>query len=107
MFVAACGSDSSNKTSSSSTTKSTTPRGAPQKGGSLTVLLNGGWRELYERPLMDPNIGPSKLLWGTDWGASMQIYSQPGGTPPSYPVQLRNEGIPHYRSTTGAGACAS
>ena len=55
------------------------------------------WRELYEKPLMDPNIGPSKLLWGTDWGASMQIYSQLGRFPPSYAVQLRDEGIPHYQ----------
>ena len=55
------------------------------------------WRELYERALIDPNIGPAKLLWGTDWGASMQIYSQPGRRPPSYPVQLRNEGIPHHQ----------
>jgi predicted TIM-barrel fold metal-dependent hydrolase len=55
------------------------------------------WRELYEQPLMDPNIGPEKLLWGTDWGASMQIYSQPGRFPPSYPVQLRKEGIVHYQ----------
>ena len=22
------------------------------------------WRELYEKPLVDPNIGPEKLLWG-------------------------------------------
>jgi hypothetical protein len=36
-------------------------------------------------------------LWGTDWGASMQIYSQLGRVPPSYPVQLRKEGIPHYQ----------
>jgi predicted TIM-barrel fold metal-dependent hydrolase len=55
------------------------------------------WRELYERPLVDPNIGPEKLLWGTDWGASMQIYSQLGRTPPSYAVQLRKEGIVHYQ----------
>jgi predicted TIM-barrel fold metal-dependent hydrolase len=55
------------------------------------------WRELYEKPLMDPNIGPSKLLWGTDWGASMQIYSQLGRFPPSYAVQLRGEGIPHHQ----------
>jgi predicted TIM-barrel fold metal-dependent hydrolase len=27
----------------------------------------------------------------------MQIYSQLGRTPPSYPVQLRNEEIPHYQ----------
>jgi predicted TIM-barrel fold metal-dependent hydrolase len=55
------------------------------------------WRELYERPLSDPNIGPEKLLWGTDWGASMQIYTQVGRTPPSYPVQLRKEGIVHHQ----------
>jgi Amidohydrolase len=55
------------------------------------------WRELYEKPLTDPNIGPSKLLWGTDWGASMQIYSQPGRQPPSYAVQLRGEGPPAYQ----------
>jgi predicted TIM-barrel fold metal-dependent hydrolase len=55
------------------------------------------WRELYEKALVDPNIGPEKLLWGTDWGASMQIYSQLGRTPPSYAVQLRKEGIVHYQ----------
>jgi predicted TIM-barrel fold metal-dependent hydrolase len=55
------------------------------------------WRELYDSPLADPNIGPEKLLWGTDWGASMQIYSQPGRFPPSYPVQLRKEGIVHHQ----------
>jgi hypothetical protein len=27
----------------------------------------------------------------------MQIYSQLGRTPPSYAVQLREEGIPHYQ----------
>jgi hypothetical protein len=27
----------------------------------------------------------------------MQIYSQLGRTPPSYAVQLRGEGIPHYQ----------
>jgi hypothetical protein len=55
------------------------------------------WRELYEKPLVDPNVGPEKLLWGTDWGASMQIYSQLGRTPPSYAMQLRKEGIVHYQ----------
>jgi len=65
------------------------------------------WRELYEKPLVDPNIGPEKLLWGTDWGASMQIYSQLGRTPPSYPAQLRKEGIVHYQVDSGGEACAS
>jgi Amidohydrolase len=50
-----------------------------------------------QKPLVDPNIGPEKLLWGTDWGASMQIYSQLGRTPPRYPVQLRKEGIVNYQ----------
>jgi predicted TIM-barrel fold metal-dependent hydrolase len=43
-----------------------------------------GWRELYDKALADPNAGPEKLLWGTDWGASLEFHSQPGRTPPSY-----------------------
>ena len=34
--------------------------------------------ELYEIPLSDPNIGPAKIIFGTDWGASHYVYSQPG-----------------------------
>lgn len=55
------------------------------------------WAELYDRPLADPNIGAEKLLWGTDWGASMGFHSQPGRYPPSYPVQLRREGIVRHQ----------
>ena len=55
------------------------------------------WSELYDKPLADPNIGPEKLLWGTDWGASMGFYSQPGRYPPSYPVQVRREGIVRHQ----------
>jgi hypothetical protein len=40
-------------------------------------------------------------------GASMQIYSQLGRYAAEHPVQLRKEGIVHYQSTTGAGACGS
>jgi peptide/nickel transport system substrate-binding protein len=58
MFVAACGSDSSNKTSSSSTTKSTSQGGTPQKGGSLTVLLNGGYEGAWPAGL-DPATNTS------------------------------------------------
>ena len=64
------------------------------------------WRELYERPLMT-NIGPSKLLWGTDWGASMQIYSQLGATRRATRSSCATRASPTTRSTTGAGACAS
>jgi amidohydrolase family protein len=55
------------------------------------------WSELYDKPLADPNIGPEKLLWGTDWGASMGFYSQPGRYPPSYAVQVRREGIVRHQ----------
>jgi hypothetical protein len=33
---------------------------------------------LWEVALSDPNVGPPKLLFGTDWGASHYVYSQPG-----------------------------
>jgi predicted TIM-barrel fold metal-dependent hydrolase len=58
------------------------------------VYLETGlwWTELYEKALIDPNIGPEKLLWGTDWGASMGFHSQPGHYPPSYGVQIRRKG---------------
>lgn len=34
--------------------------------------------ELYEIPLSDPNVGPTQIIFGTDWGASHYVYSQPG-----------------------------
>jgi predicted TIM-barrel fold metal-dependent hydrolase len=55
------------------------------------------WADLYEKPLFDPNIGPSKLIWATDWGASLVPYSQPGKYPPSYINQVRSEGPPAYQ----------
>jgi predicted TIM-barrel fold metal-dependent hydrolase len=51
------------------------------------------WTELYYKALLDPNVGAEKLLWGTDWGASIPIYAQPGRKPPTYPVQLRKQGV--------------
>ncbi len=51
------------------------------------------WTDLYHKALLDPNVGPEKLLWGTDWGASIPIYAQPGHYPSSYPVQLRKKGV--------------
>ena len=59
------------------------------------VYLESGfwWTELYEKALIDPNVGAEKLLWGTDWGASIPIYAQPGRKPASYPVQLRKQGV--------------
>ncbi len=63
------------------------------------VYLETGyfWTDLYYKALRDPNVGPEKLLWGTDWGASIPIYAQPGQYPPSYAVQLRKQGIIKYQ----------
>lgn len=63
------------------------------------VYLETGlwWRELYDKALADPNVGPEKLLWGTDWGASLPYHSQPGREPPNYPLQIRRDGVPHQQ----------
>ena len=63
------------------------------------VYLETGlyWAELYEKPLADPNIGPGKLLWGTDWGASIVVYSQPGRYPSSYVDQIKPWGAPRHQ----------
>ncbi len=55
------------------------------------VYLETGtwWTGLYEKPLRDPNIGAKKLLWGTDWGASLPVEWQPGGHPETYICQRR------------------
>jgi len=55
------------------------------------------WAELYEKPLADPNIGPEKLIWGTDWGASLVVYSQPGRRPSSYADQIKPWGLPKHQ----------
>ena len=59
------------------------------------VYLETGlwWAELYEKALADPNIGADKLLWGTDWGASLPFYHQPGRYPETYPLQRRDKGV--------------
>lgn len=63
------------------------------------VYLETGlyWAELYEKPLLDPDIGPEKLLWGTDWGASIPIIYQPGHYPPTYANQFRAWGLPVHQ----------
>ncbi len=59
------------------------------------VYLETGlyWTDLYYKALLDPNVGPEKLMWGTDWGASIPIYTQLGCRPQSYAVQIRKKGI--------------
>lgn len=55
------------------------------------VYLETGlwWTDLYMKALLDPNIGAEKLLWGTDWGASIPFHTQYGNRPPAYAVQMR------------------
>ncbi len=63
------------------------------------VYLETGlyWAELYEKPLRDPNIGIEKLLFGTDWGASIPQQWVPGRKPGSYADQNRNQGLPAHQ----------
>jgi len=51
------------------------------------------WTELYYEALADPNVGPEKLMWGADWGASIPIQTQLGSTPQTYAAQVHREGI--------------
>lgn len=59
------------------------------------VYLETGlyWTDLYRKPLLDPNIGPDKLIWATDWGASIPVYGQLGRHPETYAMQLVKKGI--------------
>jgi len=68
-------------------------------GANDNVYLETGlwWPELYERALRDPNVGPEKLLWGCDWGASIPFHSQPGQVPSEYAVQLRKQPPPAHQ----------
>jgi hypothetical protein len=56
--------------------------------------------------VLEPNIGPEKLLWGTDWGASMQIYSQLGRTRRAVRSSCARRKSSTTRSIAGDGACA-
>lgn len=55
------------------------------------------WADLYNKPLTDPNIGPEKLVWGTDWGASIPVQWSPGLYPTTYFDQNRHEGLPSHQ----------
>lgn len=63
------------------------------------VYLETGlwWTDLYAQALDDPNIGAEKLVWGTDWGASIPIHGQRGRKPAAYPMQVRKRGIVRHQ----------
>jgi predicted TIM-barrel fold metal-dependent hydrolase len=51
------------------------------------VFLETGqwWAELYDKPLMDPNIGAKKLVWGCGWGqGNLTQQWMPGEIPTTY-----------------------
>lgn len=70
------------------------------------VYLETGlyWTELYYKALSDPNVGPEKLMWGTDWGASIPIYTQLGSNPQTYAVQVHKQGIVTHQVDVMGGA---
>jgi predicted TIM-barrel fold metal-dependent hydrolase len=55
------------------------------------------WAKLYEKALNDPSVGAEKLIWGTDWGASLPVYSQLNRYPPGYTRQNLKDGIPRHQ----------
>jgi predicted TIM-barrel fold metal-dependent hydrolase len=63
--------------------------------GHKNVYLETGrfWTELYYKALQDPGIGPEKLVWGTDWGASLPVYQYPSPDSHGYTRQNVKEGI--------------
>lgn len=63
------------------------------------VYLETGlyWTELYYKALSDPNVGAEKLMWGTDWGASIPIQTQIGSHPQTFAAQVHRDGIVQYQ----------
>jgi predicted TIM-barrel fold metal-dependent hydrolase len=59
------------------------------------VYLETGlyWTELYYKALLNPNVGAQKLMWGTDWGASIPTHTHIGAKPQTYGMQVRKDGI--------------
>ena len=64
------------------------------------VYLETGlyWTELYYKALSDPNVGPEKLMWGTDWGASIPIQTQLGQHPQTFAAQVHKGGLITHQS---------
>ena len=59
------------------------------------VYLETGiyWTDLYYKALRYPNVGPEKLIWGTDWGASQPTQTRIGQYPQTFTMQVHSQGI--------------
>lgn len=64
------------------------------------VYLETGlyWTELYYKALRYPNVGPEKLIWGTDWGASQPIQTRLGNHPQTFSMQVHSQGIIRHQN---------
>ncbi len=64
------------------------------------VYLETGlyWTELYHKALKNPNVGPEKLIWGTDWGASQPVQTRPGVHPETFVMQVHKHGVVAHQS---------
>lgn len=67
--------------------------------GHKNVYLETGrmWSNLYYKALNDPGVGPEKIIWGTDWGASLPLYSNTNRYPAVYTRQDVKTGIPRHQ----------
>ena len=63
------------------------------------VYLETGlyWTELYYKALSYPNVGPEKLIWGTDWGSSIPTQTRIGQKPQSFAMQIQSQGVIRYQ----------
>jgi predicted TIM-barrel fold metal-dependent hydrolase len=67
--------------------------------GHKNIYLETGrmWASLYYKALTDPSIGAEKIIWGTDWGASLPLYSNTNRYPAVYTRQDIKTGIPRHQ----------
>ncbi|MCL2336893.1 MAG: amidohydrolase [Firmicutes bacterium] len=63
------------------------------------VYLETGlyWTDLYYKALRYPNVGPEKLIWGTDWGASIPTQTRLGQHPQTFAMQIHSQGIAKHQ----------
>jgi predicted TIM-barrel fold metal-dependent hydrolase len=72
----------------------------------VSIECGQWWAELYDKPLLDPNIGAKKLVWSCAWGQNNQQQAwMPGCVPETVPVTHMST-FRSPSSRTGGGAVA-